>query len=152
MWCIDCSCITYGLFLWSNICTGVCHAPSCFHGHKKLWKSVVVVTPHRCSEDCQCHCGWKMIWAKPSSDCLCLITKWVPLICTAVCYHGSHSVKKIHRDQTEWLDHSVQLFIAMCSRISLTCLWVRAYIVFIVAEPGFIIQYDTVQASCNTLV
>ena len=24
--------------------------------------------------------------------------------------------------------------------------------VTIVAEPGFIIQYDTVQASCNTLV
>ena len=29
---------------------------------------------------------------------------------------------------------------------------IQAYIVFIVAEPGFIIQYDTMQASCNTLV
>ena len=51
-------------------------SPSCFHGHETLRKSVIV-TPHRCSEDCQCYCGWKMIWAKPSSDCLCLITKWL---------------------------------------------------------------------------
>ena len=35
--------------------------------------------------------------------------------------------------------------------ISLACLWIRAYIVFIVAEPGFIIQHDTVQAPCDTL-
>ena len=42
-----------------------------------------------------------------------------------------------------------QLSVAMCSCVSLTCLWVQAYIMFIVAEPGFIIQYDTVQAPCN---
>ena len=29
---------------------------------------------------------------------------------------------------------------------------IQAYIVFVVAEPGFIIHYDTMQASCNTLV
>ena len=39
-----------------------------------------------------------------------------------------------------------------CSRILLTCLWVQAYSVFIVAQLGFIIQYDTVQAPCNTMV
>ena len=26
---------------------------------------------------------------------------------------------------------------------------IQAYIIFIVAEPGFIIHYDTMQASCN---
>lgn len=36
--------------------------------------------------------------------------------------------------------------------ISLTCLWVQAYSIFIVAEPCFIIEYDTVQAPCNRLV
>ena len=30
--------------------------------------------------------------------------------------------------------------------------WVQAYIIIIVAEPGFRIQYDTVQAPCDTLV
>ena len=36
----------------------------------------------------------------------------------------------------------VKLSIAMCSHISLTCLWVQAYSIYIVAQLGFIIQYD----------
>ena len=46
----------------------------------------------------------------------------------------------------------IKLTIVTCSHISLTCLWVQAYSVFIVTEAGFIIQYDIVQTSCNTLV
>ena len=42
--------------------------------------------------------------------------------------------------------------IATRSCILLTCLWVRAYNIFIIAEPSFIIRYYTVQASYNTLV
>ena len=50
------------------------------------------------------------------------------------------------------LKNTYQLSIAMCSHILLTCLWVRVYIVVIVAELGFILQYDTVQAPGDTLV
>ena len=43
-----------------------------------------------------------------------------------------------------------QLSMATRSHISLTCLWVWAYIVIIVAEQGFILHYDTFQVPCDT--
>ena len=54
--------------------------------------------------------------------------------------------------KSHFLKNAYKLSIATRSRISLACLWVQAYIVVIKAELGFIIQYDTVQASCDTLV
>ena len=62
------------------------------------------------------------------------------------------TVYRLEASEITFFEKQYKLSIVTCSRISLTCLSVRAYIGFIVAEPGFIIQYDTVQAPCNTLV
>ena len=51
-----------------------------------------------------------------------------------------------------FLKNAYQLSIATCSRISLTCLLVQAYIVVVVAETGFIIQHDTVQSDVDVII
>ena len=61
------------------------------------------------------------------------------------------TVYGLEAGKTAFFENTYKLSIAMRSRISWACLWVWAYIVIIVAEPGFIIQDDRVQAPCDTL-
>ena len=78
--------------------------------------------------------------------------------CESGSLHGVYRQKDnhIYTDcklvKSHFLKMRTKLSIAMCCHISLTCLWVSAYIIFIIGEPGFIIQYDIMQAPCNTLV